>query len=127
MAREAGGFRWVVWNTSALPSSALEGRGRFLARPDDLLAHFHLPAGPELPESEDSLALVPPYAVDLDEIFPVAERAGLFAAAGAILQGDPEGGWLVRFPGEEGCERGEHLAEVLCRATLRWVRKGSSR
>jgi len=122
VAVEVAGFRWVVWNEAALGGAPLATPGRFLAHPDDLLAHLHLPAGAEAPLAAGSLDRVPRFTEDLDAAVRAAEGAGLFAEAGAAVRRRGDGAWVVEIAATgEGVE-GEKLADAVCRAALRWAR-----
>jgi hypothetical protein len=126
VAQEVVGYRWVEWNHQALRGSPLERPGRFLALPDDPLAHLHVPASPGARQADEAMAHVPHYSVLADDALRAADVSGLFADGGAVVARGGDG-WRVRTP--DGAVDVSHpeLPMALCQAALAWVRGTRSR
>lgn len=122
VALEVAGFRWVSWNREAVGGAPLASPGRFLAHPDDLLAHLHRQCGTEVKVSEQSIARVPAYSSNADDAFRAADASGLFSQGEARLRRSPSGTWVIEIPGLDPPVSSRDLPTALCRAALRWVR-----
>lgn len=127
IAEEVAGFRWVEWNHAALRGAPIDRPGRFLARPDDPLAHLHLAAGQDVKPAADALAHVPHYSRLVDAALGAAEAAGVFRGAGATFDRAADGRWRVRIPALDVEIFDTEPAVVLCRAALEWVRGKADR
>lgn len=112
------GYRWVRWNRNALGGSPLYTPGRFLALPDHMSGHLMEPADPDTPLHAQPLSKVPRWSTDVDQAFVVAETAGLFSEAKAVLLRGDDGEWTIEFRGSRLSS--PDLAELLCRASLQW-------
>lgn len=122
VALEVAGYRWVVWNHQALRGSPLERPGRFLALPDDPLAHFHVPAPSGARQADEAMAHVPHYSVLADDALRAADGAGLFSVGGALVSRNGAD-WRVRTPEGAVDVADPRLSVALCRAALAWVRR----
>lgn len=112
------GFRWVQWNERALGGSPLYAPGRFIAPPDDAMAHLFEEAGEGSPLHDHAVAKVPEYSGDETCAFRAAERARLFIDGNAILFREGDGQWVIEVRGLK--MRSPRLPMLLCRASLRW-------
>lgn len=113
------GFRWVQWNTRALSGSPIYTPGRFLAPPDDNMAHLYEDAPARAPLHDHATAKVPEYSGDVSCAFAAAERAGLFSDGRAVLLQEGGADWVVEVRGLRLTS--SRLPEVLCRASMEWA------
>lgn len=112
------GYRWVRWIRRALGDGPLYSPGRFLARPDHMSGHLMEPADPDTPLHAQPLSNVPRWSTDVGVAFSVAEAAGLFADARAVLLRGDDGEWTIEFRGSRLSS--PDLASLLCQASLQW-------
>lgn len=123
VALEVTGYRWVIWREGFLQGAPLQTAGRFLAHPEDLLAHLHAPATTKTPVGPDGDARVPRYSEDVEDAFRAAAAADLFGEGRACLGRSAAGVWTIRLAGLGETVESESLAEALCLASLLWVRR----
>jgi len=121
VALAAGGFRWVVWSVAGVGERRSEPMGRFLARPDDRMAAWHVPAGGHEPLAPEPLRHVPWYSSDAGAALDAAAECGLFSVGSAALAMDDEGFWVVKSPALPGAVRHVDAAMALCLAILEWM------
>lgn len=118
------GFRWVQWNERALGGSPLYTPGRFLAPPDDAMAHLYEDAGETSRLHEHAVAKVPEYSGDEWCAFMAADRARLFTEGHAVLFREESGDWVIDARGLK--LTATQLPALLCRAALQWTAVASS-
>lgn len=126
VALEVVGYRWVEWNHRALRGAPLDRPGRFLALPDDPLAHLHVPASSGACEADQAMAHVPHFSLLADHALRAADASGLFSAGGAVATREGAD-WRVRTPDGTVDVADAEFAVALCRAALAWVRRTRSR
>lgn len=127
VALAAGGFRWVVWSVAGVGDRRSEPTGRFLARPDDRMAAWHVPAAGNEPLAPEPLRHVPWYSSDAGAALDAAAECGLFSMGSAALAMDEEGFWVVKSPALPRAVRHVEAAMALCLAILAWADgKGAS-
>jgi len=127
VALAAGRFRWVVWSVAGEGGRRWEPQGRFLARPDDRMAAWHVPAEGTEPVAPEPLRLVPWYSKDVGAALDAAAECGLFRSGAATMAMDAEGRWTIKAPGLPRIVRHAEPAVAVCQAILSWVGAGGPR
>lgn len=115
------GYRWVEWNHALLHGAPLDQPGRFLARPDDPLAHLQTPARPGTPDQEGALGALPRFSRDLQLALEAAKAVGLFRDGDADLSRGTDGDWALEVRAGGRRYAGPSAAAVVCRAALDWL------
>jgi hypothetical protein len=127
IALAAGGFRWVVWSVGRVGDRSWESKGRFLARPDDRMAGWQVPALGNEPLAPEPLRHVPWYSSEVGAALDAAAECGLFSVGSAALAMDPEGLWVVKSPSLPRAVKHVEAAVAICLAILAWIEvKGAS-
>ena len=121
VALRVDGFRWVRWLDGESPDPPRESAGRFLASPDDPLAHLQVPAPTSMAFAPQPYRHLPRYSRDPGLALAAGERAGLFRDGGASLGQDASGTWTLRLTDLDHPLRDACLPVLLARAALQWL------